>query len=392
MTSTEVNKQLAEISKYNSDKELPKSFEDLILEVHNRGICGQCAGCVSFCSADQIGAIQMREDGPPIYVNKDNCLSCGICYLICPQTKVFNSELHNKYQFKPPIGNWRNITSAQATDHKVRAIATDGGIVTALLLYLLDNNMIDGAIVTRKTDPFTRKAVLATSSEEIIEAAGSKFDSQSLTEHLGKYTTFTPVITSLKQFMDADRMNLAVVGVPCQIHSIRKMQELKIVPSHVVKYVFGLFCNENFTLSEELRQKMEEKFNFSFDDVIKMNIKEDIIFFLRNAEPLHISFPEIDEFMRPACTACDDFSNVYADISFGGLGSKDHFTTTLIRTPIGALIYNDALAQGYIVEFPEDNTPLMKSKMIAEIISYAKWKMKRANKFLMNLKESGNGE
>jgi coenzyme F420 hydrogenase subunit beta len=113
---------------------------------------------------------------------------------------------------------------------------------------------------------------------------------------------------------------------------------------------------------------------------------------LRNAEPLHISFPEIDEFMRPACTACDDFSNVYADISFGGLGSKDHFTTTLIRTPIGALIYNDALAQGYIVEFPEDNTPLMKSKMIAEIISYAKWKMKRANKFLMNLKESGNGE
>jgi len=379
---------LAEIAKQNSEKKTPKSFEDLILDVHNRGICGQCAGCVSFCSADQIGAIKMIEDGPPVYINKDNCLSCGICYLICPQTKVLNSELYSKYQYKPPIGNWRNITSAQATDHKVRAVATDGGVVTALLLYLLDNKMIDGAIVTKRRDPFTREAILATTSEEIIEAAGSRFDMQSLTEHLGKYTTFTPVITSLKDFIDTDRMNLAVVGVPCQIHSIRKMQELKIVPSHVVKYVFGLFCNENFTLNEESRKKMERKFDFSFDDVIKMNIKEDVIIYLRNADPLHIPFTDIDEFMRPACTACDDFSNIYSDISFGGLGSKDHFTTTLIRTTTGTNLYLDALAKNYIVEFEEDNTPLMKSKMIAQIISYAKWKSKRAGKFLAKKKVS----
>ena len=182
--------------------------------------------------------------------------------------------------------------------------------------------------------------------------------------------------------MDTDYMNLAVVGVPCQIHSIRKMQELKIVPAHVVKYTFGLFCNENFSFSEETRRKMEQKFNFSFNDIIKMNIKEDIIFHLRNAEPIHIPFSNIDEFMRPACSACVDFSNVYADISFGGLGSKDNFTTCLVRTPLGAETYHGALTKGNIVEFTEDNTPVMKSKMIAKIISFAKWKMKRAEKTL----------
>jgi len=371
---------VAEIPNSKHIEENPKSFEDLILEVHNLNICGQCGGCVSFCSADQIGAIQMNENAPPSYINKDNCLHCGICYLICPQTKVLKSELNTTFQYKPPIGFWRNVVSVQATDHEIRAAATDGGVVTALLLYLLDNKLIDGAIVAKKTDIFSREAILATTREELIEAAGSKFDSQATTEHLGKYTTFVPVVPSIRRFMDSDRMNLALVGVPCQIHSIRKMQELKIVPSHVIKYVFGLFCNENFTFDDETRRKIEQKFNFSFGDIIKMNIKEDIIFYLRNAEPLHIPFEEMDEFMRPACRACDDFSNVYADLSFGGLGSKNHFTTTLIRTEIGNKIFNGALAKEYIVEFKEDNTPVMKSKMIAKVISYAKWKMKRAKK------------
>ncbi|MHA1359385.1 MAG: Coenzyme F420 hydrogenase/dehydrogenase, beta subunit C-terminal domain [Candidatus Helarchaeota archaeon] len=357
-----------------------KSFDDLIIEVHNLGICGRCSGCTSFCSADKIGAIHLPEEGPPVYLNKENCLHCGVCYMICPVTKVLDKDLHKKFNYKDPIGQWRYVTSAQATDHEIRAVATDGGVVTALLLYLLENNLIDGAIVAKRTDPFTRETFTAKTKEDLLAAAGSKFDSQAITDHLGKYTTFTPVAPSLKQFVDADRMKLAIVGVPCQIHSIRKMQELKILPSHIIKYVFGLFCYENFTFSNETRSRMEEKFNFSFNDIIKMNIKDDVIFYLRNAEPVHISFDDISEFIRPACAACSDFSNVYADISFGGLGSKDRFTTSVIRTKLGSEVYGDAVSKGYIVEFQEDNMPVMKSKMIAKIISYAKRKMLRAKK------------
>ena len=153
------------------------------------------------------------------------------------------------------------------------------------------------------------------------------------------------------------------------------------MPSHVIKYVLGLFCYENFSFIEATRQKIAQKFNFSFDDIIKMNIKEDIVFYLRNAEPLHIPFADFDEFMRPACAACDDFSNVYADISFGGIGSNEQFTSTLVRTKKGSEIYNGALSKGYIVEFEEYNTSVMKSKMIAKVISSANWKEKRAEQF-----------
>jgi coenzyme F420-reducing hydrogenase beta subunit len=81
--------------------------------------------------------------------------------------------------------------------------------------------------------------------------------------------------------------------------------------------------------------------------------------------------------IRPACYACKDFSNIYSDISFGGLGSKNNLTTTLIRTPLGKKVYDGALREGYIIEPHEVNTSVKKSEMLAKIISFGKRKYKR---------------
>jgi len=98
---------------------IPKSFDDLIKDVHEQGICGECGGCVSFCSAGDIKAIVMSGSGPPVYFNKDNCLKCGICYLVCPQTHVLDNELNQKFNYKVSIGNYTKITSSQATSDEI---------------------------------------------------------------------------------------------------------------------------------------------------------------------------------------------------------------------------------------------------------------------------------
>jgi coenzyme F420 hydrogenase subunit beta len=154
----------------------PKTFEDLILEVHERGICGQCGGCVSFCSAGDLKAIKMSEEGPPTYINQDNCVKCGICYLICPQIHVIDADIKANYNWKFPIGYWTHLASAQASSKEIRNVATDGGVVTALLTYLLDNKLIDGAIVTKRTGIFTRESFFASTKDDLLDAAGSKFD------------------------------------------------------------------------------------------------------------------------------------------------------------------------------------------------------------------------
>jgi coenzyme F420 hydrogenase subunit beta len=359
---------------------LPKSFEDLIKDVHEPGICGECGGCVSFCSAGEIKAIVMSESGPPQYYNKDNCLRCGICYLVCPQTHILDKELNEKFNYKVSIGNWKKITSSRSTSEKVRKQASDGGVVTAILSYLLDKNLITGAIVSKKEGPFNRVPFFATTKDELIEAAGSHYDLSQGVVSLEDYNSFVPTITKLKKVVSSDTASIAVVGTPCQIMSLRKMQELSILPAHIVKYTLGLFCNLNFAFTVDVRKKMEDKFNFSFDDVEKINIKENLIITLKNGDAKHIDFEVIHEFARPACFACRDFSNVYADISFGGLGSQEGYTTSVIRTKIGEKIYNNAIKGGYLHEPPDFNSSIKKSEMLAKVISFGKRKFERYKK------------
>ncbi len=78
-----------------------KTFQDLIEEVHKKGICQECGGCVSFCSSAEYDVIGLKDPySPPEYINKDKCLECGICYYICPQTHVLDDDLKKTYKFK----------------------------------------------------------------------------------------------------------------------------------------------------------------------------------------------------------------------------------------------------------------------------------------------------
>jgi len=359
-----------------------KTFEDLIVEVHEKGLCGECGGCVSFCSAGDLKAIEMSASGPPKYIDKDKCLKCGICYFVCPQTHVLNDQLNNKFKYKPPMGNQIKISSAQATSDEIREKATDGGVITAILGYLLDNKLIDGAIVSKRLGPFNRVSYLATSKEDLLDAAGSHFDLSQQVVGLETYNTFIASNIQLKKLRSSDLLNIAVVGTPCQINSIRKMQELSIIPAHIVKYTLGLFCYLNFSFTDEDRKQMEEKFSFSFADVENMNIREKMILTMKNGNQIHLDFSNISDFGRPACFACSDFSNVYADISFGGIGSQEKYTTTIIRTKIGEEIYKNALKKGYIKEPNELNSREKQADMQKKITEFCEKKIDRAKKTL----------
>jgi len=366
-----------------------KSFKDLDREVVEKGICGKCGGCVSFCSAGELNALEMTENDMPRYINEDNCQKCGICYMICPQTGTLNVELQEKFGWKPPIGDYQKVTSAQTTDKKIRKICTDGGVVTSLLLYLLERNLINGAIVSKKAGRFTRKAVIARTREDLIEAAGSTFSGSLHLEELGgKYTTYTPILSTVKSLEKRYLQDVAVVGTPCQINAIRKMQCLGIIPAHLIKFTIGLFCIENFSFDDVARERLEKKLDINLESIVKLNIKDDFIITMTSGVTIHVPLEEIDDVARTACFACQDFSNEYADISVGGLGSPDGYTTTLLRTKLGSSVYDEALHRGYIQErtFEDsEESKLEKTKMMAKIVSYSRRKRMRAEKKLSKL-------
>ncbi|MFB3884501.1 MAG: Coenzyme F420 hydrogenase/dehydrogenase, beta subunit C-terminal domain [Thermodesulfobacteriota bacterium] len=361
-----------------------KTFHDLIKEVQQNNFCGKCGGCVAFCSADNLGALEIGSEGMPRFADEEKCLKCGICYMICPNIHDLDEELRKKTKWEPPIGPIKDLVSAQATNPTVAERGTDGGVVTSLLLYLLDNHMIDGALVSKSKGPFRRGPMLATSGEEILSASGSHYDESFSIVKLGAdYSTYSPSMQELKALRKGLIDRVAMVGTPCQIHTVRKMQVLGIVPSDVIRYYFGLFCMENFSFSDVQLKHLEKRYGFDLAHVTKVNVKEDFYIYLEDGRIIHIPFEEIDSIARPACLVCPDFSAEYSDISFGGLGSPEGYTTVLFRSERGKMAYRGALTAGYIKERRYPSAEKSRSELIKLqrlIIDFSRRKKERALK------------
>ena len=361
-----------------------KSFQDLGVEVQQRGICGRCGGCVAFCSAGEFNALSAGDDGTPVMPDESKCLHCGICYLICPQVKALDRELRQKTGWKAPIGPLRQLVSARALSRKIRNVATDGGVVTALLAYALKKHIIQAAIVSRRAGPFSREAMVAMNSEDLIEAAGSHFEESKTVRAFGeRYTTFSPGVREVKSLGKRDLHRVALVGTPCQIFTIRKMKLLNVLPADAVVLTIGLFCMENFSFGAKTRRALEKKLSVKLGQIRKLNIKDDVIVTTAKKEIIHIPFAVMDEFARPACFACEDFSNEYADISCGGVGSPDGYTTVLMRTTAGETLYNRAREDRAIEELGFRNPGKARdasTEMMAKIVAATRRKQARAAK------------
>jgi coenzyme F420 hydrogenase subunit beta len=164
------------------------------------------------------------------------------------------------------------------------------------------------------------------------------------------------------------------------------MQNLGIIPSQNIEYCLGLFCYENFEFDQRKLKQFEREFNIKFEDIEKIKIKKDLVIQLKGEKDkeslIHIPFEDLKNYMRPACNACSDFSNVYADVSFGGLGSPDNFTTVITRTKKGRQLITEALGSGYIQSLEIDNAT--KKRMKDLLLRYAIAKMERKGYFVRN--------
>ena len=330
-----------------SKKEL--SFNNLLDEIIHKDLCNRCGGCVSFCSANSIDALKIGKEGFPEYKYKDKCLECGICYLVCPKTRILEEELKSHYDWKYPLGHWIDIFSARSTDEDVLKVATDGGVVTSILIYLLENKVIDGAIVSKRMGTHGRKPIIAKTRSDLIDAAGSSFAETHHLDELGNiYSTSFPIIKVIKESASESMKKLAIVGTACQIEAIRKMQLLNIVPSNLIIFTIGLFCMQCFTIEDLSKKNFAKTHKIDLDDIEKVNIKDNLILKMKSNVSFHIPLEEIEEIARPACLACNDFSNEFADISVGGVGSQDGYTTVMIRTSLGKQVYAEALYQNYV--------------------------------------------
>jgi coenzyme F420 hydrogenase subunit beta len=365
-----------------------KTFFNLIQEVQKPGLCHHCGGCVTFCTAINYGALESAEDGRPRYKDIEKCIECGLCYSICPEIGELDEETKRRVAWSAPMGRILETSVARATDPAVREVATDGGVVTSLLLHLFDLGRIDGAIVTKQTGPFQRQPWLATSKEEIIEAAGFHFDtSPGMSLFSEVYSTYSPSVVGLEEVNRRHLNRVAFVGTPCQINSLRRMEVLDIVPSGTIKFHLGLFCTGNFNFGPEQRRRLEEIGNFKWDEVRKVNVKEELMIHLHNGDIRFIPLDQLDFMKRYACRYCDDYAAEFADLSFGGIGAPEGWTTVMARTPLGRAVLADAKGRD-LEPFNYKDNPRLADLVLGTVMTWSEKKKQHAQEMHRELEKS----
>lgn len=343
-----------------------KSFEDLNDEVIEKGLCSMCRGCTTFCSASTLEAISVLR-GRPDFLNVGNCLHCGICYAICPRTTPLDRQLRERYNYAVPMGTYKSVYSLRTTDLQIQEVCTDGGFVTGFLKFLMDEKFIDSALISRREGLWNNQPMIAMSYKYLLKGAGSSLSISSALEDLNIYTTYIPSLLALKG-MGEFPTRLAMVGTPCQITTLRKMQLLKIVPSNIVHFTVGLFCYENFHFTEEGREALEAELGVGLSEIEKINVKDNLIVTLRGGKVKHVDLDTIHELVRPECLQCSDFTNWSADVSVGGLGSEEGYTTVLARSKQAKGFVEQAIKKGYFTESPafEMNAAVKKIEEMAQ--------------------------
>jgi coenzyme F420 hydrogenase subunit beta len=356
-----------------------KTFFDLIEDVQNPGLCHRCGGCVTFCTAINYGALELDPEGKPRYADQNKCIECGLCYTICPEIGELEQETQKRLAWQAPIGRVIEINIARAMDPSIRATATDGGVVTALLVHLLKTGRIDGAIVTQQVGASQREPFLAESEEAIRGAAGFFFDTSHGMKSFSDYYVTYSQIREFSPMIRKGLQHVAFVGTPCQIQAVRRMQTLNIVPADAIQFCFGLFCSGNFIFGEPQRERLAQAGGFQWEDVKKINIKEDLMVHLKSGEVKIVGLDELDFMRRYACSFCPDYSAEFADISFGGIGAEQGWTTVITRTPSGRAIMADALA-GAVELYRDARHPDAASHALNKIRSWSAKKRSRAAK------------
>jgi len=238
---------------------------------------------------------------------------------VCPGRKIrIPDKSDGSASYHELIGQYFKIYVIKASDRKIQYHSSSGGAVTALLQYLLESGQIDGAVVTKFKEkyPLEPETFIASSSEEILEAQGSK------------YIPVPACRTVRDIWKDREKKHkkYVFVGVPCQINGIFYAKQRIPRLQQQIPLTFGLFCGRNATL--ELTRYALKQHDIELEDVQHIKFRSHgwpgKMTVITKDDQVHIfdrrSFliPWTNNFFNPdRCATCVDVIGENADLCFG---------------------------------------------------------------------------
>ena len=284
-------------------------------------LCTGCGVCEDACPSHAIHVDVKKGCFRPI-VDNEMCLNnkgCHRCYDVCPGIGVnlqqLTRECFTEGVTDELMGHYLKCFVGHSSDFDIRYHCASGGMVSQFLIFLLEKEYIDGAVVTafNAQAPLLVNSYIARTREEVL---------------MGKSSNYAPVSLNhaIRDIKKAEGTRYIIVGLPCHIEGFRKYEKVDKRFREKVAGYFAIYCSSgrNFHLTEYVFRKRgiqkEKLMYFAYRDngcLGNMVVKGEGIEYEERFQNYYHPLRSI--FVPRRCTMCIDHYGELADVSFGDI-------------------------------------------------------------------------
>jgi coenzyme F420-reducing hydrogenase beta subunit len=314
---------------------------DLQAEVLAADLCTGCGACLGHCP-------YLKTLGERVAFIHQCPRSEGRCYAVCPRTGL-DADVLDRQVFGAPrsdhlLGCHQALWWGRALDPDIRGRGQYGGVATALAAFALASGAADAALLTGGGPARMPVPVLARDRAGVLAAAGTKY-------------TACPTLTPLAERLRTSRERLVVVGRPCQVEAVRKIQARG--DDGRLPVVIGLFCF--WALAPGFYRFLAQRDGLARAEKVDMP-KEGGMTFSLGGRSTSVPIEEVRPFIRPACQTCFDPTAEWADIAVGSTEHDPGWNTLIVRTERGRAFVDGARQAGVLElrPYPADRVPILR--------------------------------
>lgn len=303
------------------------------------GLCTSCGMCVAMCPVSCIHFKRQKETFIPV-IDYRKCIRCGKCLNLCPGY----SYTYQTYKKIEPL-----CYSVQAKDKKILKNSSSGGLITAMIQKLLQNEQYKVAFLVAdynyenqiKTNPFYEGDNLQKSQQ----------------------SRYLPVSQekAIDYIIKNPTEKVIFVGTSCAVHGLcNVLKAAGRCRDNIL--IVGLFCDQIMTYSiyeymRELKTWNSPVKALHFRDKRAGGWPGNIRIEFENGTHVHISARErmlVKDFCRQKrCLYCMDKLNAEADLSVGDNYTKKNDSiegsnSLIIRTETGRQIWKYCMEEFWV--------------------------------------------
>ncbi|HUK85701.1 MAG TPA: Coenzyme F420 hydrogenase/dehydrogenase, beta subunit C-terminal domain [Candidatus Acidoferrum sp.] len=301
--------------------------------------CVLCGLCTRVCDElVGVNAIDFanrgveREVSTPYHTFSNDCIGCGACAMICPtkskrtRTNTYptleedGKKINQQFlkgTYDETLGVYSQMFSAKSS-----VGGQDGGVATSLMISGMQKSIFDSAVVVNRLEGYQAGAVVVENADDLAKAKGTKY-------------LRVKMLWLLNDLISKGKRKIGVIGTPCEVRGARRIQQTLLTKYPDLQLtIVGLFCFEAFDY-DKLKIAVQKQMGIDLDKVEKTQIHKGKFIATSEGKDYAVAVKDLGSAQEHGCNFCDDFSNKYADISVGSVGSPDGYSTVIVRSEVG---------------------------------------------------------